>query len=213
MAENIFERIALPSVSIADREVAGTGMIAAGEQHLAWWRESEEAGEADLAALITQFSALLYRVAFAVLRNAAEAEDIAQETFVRVWEHRRKLPEVEQVRAWLIRIALNLALDQTRRMRPAPMDEMIVETARSIAPGTEQQVIGAEELARVLSAMDGLPKVERMVLLLSAFDELSTVEIASVMERSQSSVRALLFRARERLKQRLGNDEIGKGRR
>src|ERR1700761_18588 len=141
---NISERIARPSVL----EVAGTGMIVAGEQHLAWWKESEETGEVDLAALITQFSALLYRVAFAVVRNAAEAEDVAQEVFVRVWEHRRKLPEVEQLRAWLVRIALNLALDYTRRARPAQMDEVLAETARSVAPGTEQQVMGSEELAR-----------------------------------------------------------------
>ena len=186
-------------------------MIAAGEQHLAWWKETEDAGEVDLAALITQFSALLYRVAFAVVRNAAEAEDVVQEAFVRVWEHRRKLPEVEQVRAWLVRIALNLALDHTRRSRPVQMDEVIAETARSFAPGTEQQVMGSEELARVLQAMDRLPKAERMVLVLTAFDELSTAEIASVVDRSQSSVRALLFRARERLKQRLGNDESRKG--
>ena len=186
-------------------------MIAAGEQHLAWWKETEAAGEVDFAALIAQFSALLYRVAFAVVRNAAEAEDVAQETFVRAWEHRRKLPEVEQMRAWLVRIAMNLALDHLRRSRPVQMDEVIAETTRSAEPGTEQQVMGTEELARVLQAMDRLPKTERMGIVLTAFDELTTAEIASVVGRSQSSVRALLFRARERLKQRLGSEGTRKG--
>src|ERR1700761_4822260 len=108
--------------SMRNTAVAGAGMIAAGEQHLAWWKESEEAGEVELATLITQFSGLLYRVAFSVVRNAAEAEDVVQETFVRVLEQRAKLPQLENPRAWLVRIALNLALDRVRRLRPVSMD-------------------------------------------------------------------------------------------
>ncbi|HEY4359118.1 MAG TPA: sigma-70 family RNA polymerase sigma factor [Acidobacteriaceae bacterium] len=186
-------------------------MIAAGEQHLMWWREADEAGEPDLAALITQFSGLIYRVAFSVVRHAAEAEDVVQETFVRVLEHRAKLPQLENLRAWLVRIALNLALDRVRRMRPVPMDEVIAETAASPAPGVATQVMSAVELARVLNAMERLPKAERMVLVLTAFEQLSAAEIAGIVGRSQSSVRALLFRARERLKQRLSMQETGKG--
>src|SRR5271168_4915009 len=71
--------------------------------------------EIDLAALVETYSSLLFRVAYSVLRGRAEAEDVVQDVFVRVLEHRRSLP-VRDMRVWLIRIAWNLAIDRRRRI-------------------------------------------------------------------------------------------------
>jgi RNA polymerase sigma-70 factor (ECF subfamily) len=162
-----------------------------------------EAEALALVSLVHAHAATLYRVSYSVMRDAAEAEDIVQDTFVRVLEHRKRLPEVRDLRVWLIRIAWNLALDRRRRNQPEPADDALL--ARLVA--RDQPADAALEdtlrLRAVLAAMDGLPKLERQALLLASVEELSTAEIAAVLERSESAVRALLFRARTRLKERL----------
>ena len=78
----------------------------------------------DLPALVDTYSTLLFRIANSVLRSRTEAEDVVQDVFIRVLEHRLSLPTVRDMRVWLIRIAWNLALDRKRRKRPDQLDEM-----------------------------------------------------------------------------------------
>ena len=159
--------------------------------------------EVDPAALVETYSALLFRVAHSVLRSPAEAEDVVQDVFVRVLEHRRSLLAVRDMRVWLVRIAWNLAIDRRRRIRPDQLDESF---ARSLAGNTvpaDKAMDEAQRMNAVLYELEKLPKGERHVLLLSAIDELGTAEMAEVLGRSESAVRALLFRARTRLRERL----------
>lgn len=165
--------------------------------------------EIDLAALVETYSALLFRVAHSVLRSRTEAEDAVQDVFVRVLEHRSSLPAVRDMRVWLIRITWNLALDRRRRIRPEQMDESFAEglVARSVP--VDEAMDEAQQMKAVLHEIERLPKDERHALLLSAIEELGTVEMAEILGRSESGVRALLFRARTRLRERL---EKGRGR-
>lgn len=157
----------------------------------------------DLAALVESYSALLFRVAYSVLRSRAEAEDVVQDVFVRVLEHRRSLDEVRDMRVWLIRIAWNLALDRRRRIKPEQMDEGFAENLAGRSVPADEAIDEAERMRSVLCELERLPKEERHVLLLSAIEELGTAEMAEVLGRSESAVRALLFRARARLRERL----------
>jgi RNA polymerase sigma-70 factor (ECF subfamily) len=163
--------------------------------------------EIDLASLVEAYSSLLFRVAHSILRSRAEAEDVVQDVFVRVLEHRRSLVTVRDMRVWLVRIAWNLAIDRRRRKRPEQMDELF---ARSLVAGSvpaDKALDEAQRMRAVLGEMERLPKAERNVLLLSAIDELGTAEMAEVLGRSESAVRALLFRARARLRERLEEGE------
>jgi RNA polymerase sigma-70 factor (ECF subfamily) len=159
--------------------------------------------EVDLAALVERYSRLLFRVAHSVLRTRAEAEDVVQDVFVRVIERRRSLQAIRDMRVWLIRIAWNLALDRRRRIRPEQMDENFAETLAASAVSAGERLEQAQRMSAVLREMERLPKTERHVLLLSVIEELGTAEIAQVLGRSESAVRALLFRARTRLRERL----------
>ncbi len=159
--------------------------------------------EADVTALVASYSGLLYRVALSVVRSPAEAEDIVQETFLRAFEQRRKLAEVEEPKAWLVRVAWNLAMDRKRRVTPDQMEETAAAIVRSAELPADRVLAASVELGRVLTAVDKLPKDERSVLLLNAVEELSMAEIAAVMGRSESAVRALLFRARTHLQERM----------
>jgi RNA polymerase sigma-70 factor (ECF subfamily) len=159
--------------------------------------------EIDLAALVETYSRLLFRVAHSVLRSRAEAEDIVQDTFLRVIERRCSLDAIHDMRVWLIRIAWNLALDRRRRIRPEQMDESFAESLAVNSVPADERLEQTQRMKAVLRAMEKLPKPERHVLLLSAVDELGTMEMAKVLDRSESAVRALLFRARARLRERL----------
>jgi RNA polymerase sigma-70 factor (ECF subfamily) len=155
-----------------------------------------------ITALVAEYSTTLYRVAYSVTRNAAEAEDIVQETFLRVLKHQNKLGEIRDARVWLVRIAWNLALDRKRRSKARPETEDIADLVRTL-PAIERrdddEVISSQEHARVLALIDQLPAKERQALLLSALEELSTPEIASICATTESSIRSRIFRARREL--------------
>jgi RNA polymerase sigma-70 factor (ECF subfamily) len=178
-------------------------MNAIGEQALRWFSAERVIAEPDLTALVRDYSGLLYRVALSVLHNPAEAEDVVQDAFLRVLQRQHELDAILDLRPWLVRIAWNLALDRTRRAWPNQMDDLFAASLVAADLPADQALAEAGQIKQVLRAMERLPKQERQALLLSAMDELSTVEIGAVLGRSESSVRSLLFRARAHLRQRL----------
>jgi RNA polymerase sigma-70 factor, ECF subfamily len=148
------------------------------------------ADEETLAALVSEYAGTLYRVAFSVLRNPADAEDAVQEAFVRVLRHRDTLDEVRDRRVWLIRIVWNIVLDRKRRSKTRPETDDVSELARVLPSdglSAEQIASAAQHHAHVLGCVEQLPLKER---------ELSSVEIATVLGITESSVRSRLFRAR-----------------
>jgi len=159
--------------------------------------------EVDLAALVETYAGLLFRVAHSVLRSRAEAEDVVQDTFVRVLERRGRLAEIREMRVWLVRIAWNLALDRRRRIRPEQFDAGFAESLTGRDVAADKALDEAQRMAAVLRELERLPRGERHVLLLAGVEELGTAEMAEVLGRSESGVRALLFRARTRLRERL----------
>ncbi len=168
----------------------------------------------DLPSLVAAHSAILFRVAFAILRNRAEAEDAVQDTFLRVLQHQQSLPAIRELRPWLVRIAWRLSVDRRRRLRPDQLDELFASSL--VSPGLSPEAALAEtrRLTAILHEIDNLPRAEREVLLLAAEDEilsptnltatiLSQADLAATLGRSPSATRALLFRARTRLRDRL----------
>jgi RNA polymerase sigma-70 factor, ECF subfamily len=159
----------------------------------------DEALASLLASLVDQYAGALYRVAYSVLRNPADAEDAVQEAFLRVLRHLHNLGEVRDHRVWLIRIVWNIVLDRKRRAKTRPETDDVSELAR-VLPSTglsaEETAAASQHHAHVLGCIERLPAKERQVLLLSAFEELSSVEIATVLGITESSVRSRLFRAR-----------------
>jgi RNA polymerase sigma-70 factor (ECF subfamily) len=172
------------------------------------WLEAERVAKpehdahAQVTALVEQYSTTLYRVAYSVTRNPADAEDVVQETFLRVLRHQNKLDEVRDYRVWLVRIAWNLVLDRKRRAKTRPETDDFEDLARVLPAdqqSAENMVITAQRHSHILHLIDTLPAREREVLLLSAVKELSTVEIALVLKTTESTVRSRLYRARHAL--------------
>jgi RNA polymerase sigma-70 factor, ECF subfamily len=164
-----------------------------------------------ITALVREYSPTLYRVAYSVTRNPSEAEDVVQETFLRVLRHQHRLAELRDPRVWLVRIAWNLVLDRKRRSKTRPETQDVEELVRILPAddsGAEDTLISAQQHAHILGLIDKLPAKEREVLLLSAVEELSTAQIASVLKTTDSTIRSRIFRARRALAAMLEQEKV-----
>jgi len=192
------------------------------EGQLVGWMDARAAHTAGLpaldpaeavTALATQYSTTLYRVAYSVTRNASDAEDAVQETFVRVLKHRNQLAEIRDLRVWLIRITWNVVLDRKRRSKVRPETEDIADLEHKLPaelPDAEDSLISSQSCNRVLQLIDMLPAKEREALLLSAIEELSTAQIAAILGATESSIRSRIFRARRELSTLLVKEGISR---
>ncbi len=167
---------------------------------------TEEAAVEDaLGALVREHARFVYKVAYAVLRKAADAEDAAQETFVRVMRHREKIGGVQDVRAWLARIAWRIAVDRRRAAGPYVTEEEAAEAldrVRTSGKSAEEMVITAQMLGLLQSLIEQLPRELREVVTLSTVEEMRGSEIAAALGIPEASVRTRLFRARQLLKEK-----------
>ena len=141
---------------------------------------------------------MLYRIAFHILEQQDEAEDAVQETFLKLWEMRGKLDDVESAKAYSIRILKNECLDRLRKAKKSvPADQVLVR--EPISP-TDEQIDARRRLEKVLGAIKSLPDSQKQVLLLRTVEGLSYEEISKKMGMSQLTLRVLLTRARGALR-------------
>ncbi|MEZ5937586.1 MAG: RNA polymerase sigma factor [Hyphomonadaceae bacterium] len=144
-------------------------------------------------------------VARRMLGDAAEAEDVAQEVFLRVWKHAATwTPGQAKFETWMHRVAMNLCLDRLRRSgRNA--GEVSPETPDLKASAT-RDLEEKQRSARVHEAILELPERQRAALALCYFQEKSNIEAADILEISVEALESLLARARRSLKARLASD-------
>ncbi len=178
-------------------------MIAVAEQAiLSGMLASKDATEHEVEALVREHSRLVFKVALAAVRNSHDAEDIVQEVFLRVLRSRRRLAEVADMRAWLARIAWNVANDRWRSERATEVLDDVAEP-RSPAASPEHSA-ERQEMAEVVAHMiAALPRELRDPLVFSTMEEMAGVEVAKVLGIPEAAVRSRVFRARQILRERL----------
>ena len=142
----------------------------------------------------THFSDV-FRFALWLSRDQSEAEDITSETFVRAWARRDRL-RTETLRAYLLAIARNAYLGNTRRTNN---HQPIREEMPDDAPDPQRQASARMELNDVTGAINTLPETDRLALVLRTEHGLSYAEIARVLEISDGAARVKIHRARRRL--------------
>ena len=163
-----------------------------------------EAAEQEMTAMVHQYARFVYQVAYSVLRSPHDAEDAAQETFLRVMRHQKRLPEVRDRRAWLARIAWRVALDGRKGRSKIGLEasQPLVED-RSPSASPEQIAGSREMLVLVERLMSSLPEDLRSPLLLSTIENLTASEIGHILGIPQVTVRTRLCRARKLLREKL----------
>ena len=137
-----------------------------------------------------------------MLGNQAEAEDVAQEVFLRVWTHAaRWKPGAAKFETWLHRVAINLCYDHLRKKRPTHLDA-IAEPVDP-APGPAASLFQSQVSAAVEAALDELPERQREAIVLCHHQGLTNIDAAKIMGVSVEALESLLARGRRALKERL----------
>ena len=145
-----------------------------------------------------------------MLGSGSDAEDIAQQVFVRVWKNAKRYEPRAKFTTWLLKITRNLVFNELRRRSRHPQVPLQSESDEEERPLKDEQAIAPDasllehELQQAVdAAIANLPETQRMAVVLRRYEELSYEEIAAAMDQSVSAVKSLLFRARTELRANL----------
>lgn len=166
--------------------------------------------------LIEIYQAMVFKTCFHILRNREDAEDIAQDVFIEIFESIHQFRKESRLSTWLYRIAINKSLNHIRRNKfkllISSLDHFFSRDKNTgfdpedPSAGNSPENIDYTERAHIMQkAVESLPENQRIAFTLSKYDELSYQEIASVMELSLSSVESLIHRAKMNLQKKLVN--------
>lgn len=171
-----------------------------------------EGGERALGALIEALGPPVTRIAARFLGSAAEADEVAQDTFLRVWDHAARFdPARGGGRAWVFAIAVRLCHDRARRARVRAVlglgrgTEGVAEPADP-APGPAEVLAARQEVAATAAALRALPGRQRMAILLTVAGGMDSAAAAATLGVGPGALEQLLVRARRGLRARLERD-------
>lgn len=154
--------------------------------------------EREFEERLADSSRLAFRVALGVLRNRADAEDVAQEAFVRAYRSFSSLRDREKFRGWLVRIVWRLALDRIRAQKRRERRELAA--LRDPAPTSVEDVAASREFQRRLeAAIEELPEKLRIVLTLAGVEEHNLADVSRLLDIPEGTVKSRLHFARKRL--------------
>lgn len=153
----------------------------------------------------------LFRLALRITLNSAEAEDVVQETMIKVWNRRDEWHRIDSIEAFCLTVCRNLALDKNKKTAAQgrgtdgtpgaePADD-------STASNPERRAMLADSVSLVRRLIDSLPEAQRSVMQLRDIEGKSYKEIAAVLGISEDRVKVTLFRARQAIRQRFNETE------
>ena len=152
----------------------------------------------------------LYRLALRITFNRTEAEDIVQDTLIKIWNKRDEWSQLDSIEAYCTTIARNLAIDRSEKLETqnVPLMEEATELPDALTP--DRQIEQDEQLKLIHRLVNELPEKQRTVMQLRDVEGKSYKEIAEIMHLTEEQVKVNLFRARQKVKQRyLEIDEYG----
>ena len=143
----------------------------------------------------------LFRLALRITMNKAEAEDVVQDTLLKVWEHREEWEQINNLEAFAIATCRNRALDIMKRA--GRNTEKLDEMAHFSSQTPQEQLEADEQISLVNRLMDDLPEVQRTIMLLRDIEGKTYQEIAQTLDISETQVKVYLHRARTKIKERI----------
>jgi RNA polymerase sigma-70 factor (ECF subfamily) len=150
--------------------------------------------------IIRTHSRILFAIAYGILQNREEAEDVVQDSLVKAWKTRWRVRDPEKFPAWLATIARHRAHDIFRRRRTGPLSATIEE---AIEPSLAVEMNGPELDRQLNSALAALPEIYRSALMLRYFEEMDYRTIENTLELSNGALRGILGRALASMRKQL----------
>jgi len=168
--------------------------------------------------LVELYKDKIYHLAFRMLGNSQEAEDMTQETFLRVFRNLDRYDETLKFSTWIYRIATNLTIDRLRKRKMTySLDaDVTVEgegldwysILASSEPGPEGQIVLSDMQRRIREAIDTLPKKYKSVIILKYLHDMSLQEISDVLDMPVTTVKTRVHRGWEFLRRKLDQEEM-----
>ena len=159
--------------------------------------------------VVKQYQLMVVRTAFGYLKNQDEAEDLAQEVFISVFENIQKFRGDANLKTWIFRITINKSINQLRKQKwknaLQRLENVFSQNGNEIADPTNphKELLYKHQENAIDVALSKLPENQRTAFILHKYDELPQQEIAQIMNVSISAVESLVFRAKQRLQQLL----------
>jgi RNA polymerase sigma-70 factor (ECF subfamily) len=155
----------------------------------------------EFEARLVESATLAFRVAYSVLRNREDAEDVAQEAFAKAYRSFHQLRERDRFRAWLARMTWRLAIDRCRAARRRQKLES--DPTNGGGPSTADDLARRARAEELWQAIDSLPEKLRIVVVLASIEGHQVAEVAALLGLPAGTVKSRLFVARQRLKEQL----------
>ena len=169
------------------------------DQELLWLEQARRGDQTAFSRLVEAYQRPVYNLCYRMLGNAPEAEDAAQETFVRMYTKLHTYQPDRKLSSWVLSIASHYCIDRLRRRRGQWLsldEEPMATTLPSRNRGPEDLALRAESRDEVQRLVDMLPTAYRVPLILRYWHDLSYAEIAEVMGLTVQAVKSRLHRAR-----------------
>lgn len=146
----------------------------------------------------------LYRMALRITMNAAEAEDVVQETMMKVWNRRDQWEQIESIEAFCLTICRNLSLDKVRRMdnQTQSLDAAYDPKDQGVSSNPEEQAIQSDRIRLVRQMISQLPEKQRSCMQLRDMEGKSYKDIATILDITEEQVKVNIFRARQTIREK-----------
>ncbi len=178
------------------------------------WMASIKAGDMDaLQALIECHQSRIVGTVAKMLGGESDAEDIAQQVFIRVWKNAGRYEPTAKFTTWLYKITRNLVFNELRRRKRHPTqsldrpydddEERPLQTPDTATKTPDRTLLDGEMQDAIQRAIDELPETQRLAVILRRYDDISYEEIGEILELTVPAVKSVLFRARTELREKL----------
>ena len=146
----------------------------------------------------------LYRMALRITMNAEEAEDVVQETMMKVWSRRDQWNQIDSIEAFCLAICRNLSLDKVRRMdnQTQSLDAAYDPKDHGVASNPEEQAIQSDRIRLVRQMISQLPEKQRSCMQLRDMEGKSYKDIATILDITEEQVKVNIFRARQTIREK-----------
>ena len=146
----------------------------------------------------------LYRMALRITMNAADAEDVVQETMMKVWNRRDQWNQIDSIEAFCLTICRNLSLDKVRRMdnQTQSLDAAYDPKDLGVSSNPEEQAIQSDRIRLVRQMISQLPEKQRSCMQLRDMEGKSYKDIATILDITEEQVKVNIFRARQTIREK-----------
>ena len=146
---------------------------------------------------------IIFRTALRIIPNREEAQDIVQDTLLKLWQNRAELDRVSNLESFALTMARNLAIDRKKKMehRNISFDEALHDRTDEWQLTAQQQMEHQERYGAIRRAIDSLPEKQRTIIQLRDIEGKTYKEIADILSISEADVKITLFRARNKIKE------------